>query len=84
MWRKAAEWLVSQGATVKTISLPHTPYALATYYILAPAEASSNLARYDGLRYGYRDKNSAAKSVPELYNESRTEGFGDEVIRRIV
>jgi aspartyl-tRNA(Asn)/glutamyl-tRNA(Gln) amidotransferase subunit A len=84
LWIEAAECLSARGATVKTVSLPHTPYALATYYVLAPAEASSNLARYDGLRFGYRDPNSAAKSVRELYTESRTAGFGNEVIRRIV
>ena len=64
------------------ISLPHTKYAVPTYYVLAPAEASSNLARFDGVRYGYRSENSS--NIEELYVNSRTEGFGDEVKRRIM
>ncbi|MBQ8671598.1 MAG: Asp-tRNA(Asn)/Glu-tRNA(Gln) amidotransferase subunit GatA [Alphaproteobacteria bacterium] len=82
-WDVASEYLKSRGANVKEISLPHTKYALATYYVLAPAEASSNLARYDGIRYGYRasDENM---SLDELYTATRTEGFGNEVKRRIM
>ncbi len=76
------ERLKAQGATVSEISLPHSEYALATYYILATAEASSNLARYDGARYGYRSSN--IKDLTEMYVRSRSEGFGKEVKRRIM
>jgi aspartyl-tRNA(Asn)/glutamyl-tRNA(Gln) amidotransferase subunit A len=76
---EAAERL---GARVVEVSLPHTPYAVATYYIVAMAEASSNLARFDGVRYGYRDPN--ASELTQLYEKSRGAGFGDEVKRRIV
>lgn len=80
-WDKAAEMLKDKGAQIVEISLPHTKYALATYYIIAPAEASSNLARYDGLRYGNRvDGNS----LDEMYINSRSLGFGKEVKRRIM
>ena len=80
-WDKAAQMLKDRGAEIVEISLPHTKYALATYYIIAPAEASSNLARYDGLRYGNRvDGNS----IDEMYINSRTQGFGKEVKRRIM
>ena len=80
-WDKAAEMLKDKGAEIVEVSLPHTKYALATYYIIAPAEASSNLARYDGLRYGNRvDGNS----IDEMYINSRTQGFGKEVKRRIM
>ena len=82
-WDKAAEMLKARGAIVKEISLPHTKYALATYYVLAPAEASSNLARYDGIRYGYRAE-AQGEHLDELYIRSRTEGFGKEVKRRIM
>lgn len=78
----AIDQLRSLGAEVKEISLPHTDAALAVYYILAPAEASSNLARFDGIRYGYRSKD--AKNLYELYCKSRGEGFGAEVKRRIM
>lgn len=71
-----------QGYEVKEVSLPHTRYCLDTYYIIATAEASSNLARYDGIRYGHRSKN--AKDVVDLYFQSRAEGFGAEVKRRII
>ncbi len=74
--------LESQGAKIVEISLPHTSYAIATYYIIAPAEASSNLARYDGVRYGLRSKNVA--SLSELYEKTRAEGFSSEVKRRIL
>jgi len=74
--------LQSLGATVKEISLPHTKYAVPTYYVVAPAEASSNLSRFDGVRYGYRcDK---PKDLLDLYTRTRAEGFGDEVKRRIL
>jgi len=74
--------LEKEGAVVEEMSLPHTEYAVATYYILATAEASSNLARYDGARYGYRSK--TIKNLEEMYTKSRSEGFGDEVKRRIM
>jgi len=80
--RAAAKALEAQGARIVEISLPHTKYALATYYLLAPAEASSNLARYDGVRFGHRAKD--AKGLRELYSKSREEGFGPEVKRRIM
>lgn len=70
------------GAEIVDISLPHTEYAVPTYYVLAPAEASSNLARFDGVRYGYRSEN--INSIEDLYVNSRSEGFGDEVKRRIM
>ncbi len=70
------------GAICEEVSLPHTDYAVPTYYIIAPAEASSNLARYDGVRFGHRSKE--AKELNEMYTQSRTEGFGDEVKRRIM
>jgi aspartyl-tRNA(Asn)/glutamyl-tRNA(Gln) amidotransferase subunit A len=76
------EKLKELGATVKEISLPHTDSAIATYYVLAPSEASSNLARFDGIRYGYKAKDY--NSLEELYTKTRTEGFGDEVKRRIM
>ena len=80
-WRKASEMLKSRGAEIVDISLPHTKYALATYYIVAPAEASSNLARYDGLRYGNRVDGA---HLDDMYINSRTAGFGREVKRRIM
>ena len=70
------------GATVEEISLPHTEYAIATYYILAPAEASANLARYDGVRYGYRTEDSS--NMIDMYKKTRSKGFGEEVKRRIM
>ena len=70
------------GVICKPVNLPHTEYALATYYIIAPAEASSNLARYDGIRFGFRD--AEAKSLREVYDRSRSRGFGPEVTRRIM
>ena len=78
----AIEKLRSQGAEIIEISLPHTKYSVSTYYVLQPAEASSNLAKYDGIRYGHRSVN--AKNVDELYVKSRSEGFGDEAKRRIM
>ncbi len=70
------------GATCKSVSLPHTQYAVAVYYLIAPAEASSNLARYDGVRYGFRDKE--AEELIQMYSDTRTKGFGSEVQRRII
>ena len=74
--------LEKQGASVQEISLPHTEYAIATYYIIAPAEASANLARYDGVRYGYRTEEPA--DLINMYKKTRSEGFGQEVKRRIM
>jgi len=82
LWAKGAEWLKAQGAEIVEVSLPHTKYALPAYYIVAPAEASSNLARYDGVRYGHRA--AGAKDITDLYEKSRGEGFGKEVRRRIL
>ena len=81
VWDKGIEMLKARGAEVVNISLPHTKYALATYYIIAPAEASSNLARYDGLRYGLR---VPGEHLDNMYINSRSEGFGKEVKRRIM
>ncbi len=80
--RDAIEALKDGGAEVVRLSLPHTEYAIATYYIIATAEASSNLARYDGVRYGYRE--ASAKALKEMYEKTRSEGFGTEVKRRIM
>jgi aspartyl-tRNA(Asn)/glutamyl-tRNA(Gln) amidotransferase subunit A len=82
-WEQGIAWLKDAGAEVVDISLPHTPYALATYYIIAPAEASSNLARYDGVRYGLRELPDGA-NLQEMYAATRAAGFGDEVKRRIL
>jgi aspartyl-tRNA(Asn)/glutamyl-tRNA(Gln) amidotransferase subunit A len=82
IWDKGAEWLKAQGAEIVEVSLPHTKYALPTYYIVAPAEASSNLARYDGVRFGHRA--AGVRDITELYEKSRAEGFGAEVQRRIL
>ncbi len=79
---EAVERLREAGARIREVSLPHTRFAVSTYYVLAPAEASSNLARYDGVRYGGRA--SEARSTLELYRASRTRGFGPEVVRRIM
>ncbi|MGL5100216.1 MAG: amidase family protein, partial [Fusobacteriaceae bacterium] len=72
----------SLGAEIVEVSLPHTKYSVSTYYVIQPAEASSNLAKYDGIRYGYRS--SDAKTSDEIYTKSRSQGFGDEVKRRIM
>jgi aspartyl-tRNA(Asn)/glutamyl-tRNA(Gln) amidotransferase subunit A len=80
--RQAMEVFSGAGALVQEVSLPHSAYVISAYYVLMTAEASSNLARYDGARYGYRA--AGAKDVTELYVRSRTEGFGDEVKRRIM
>ena len=81
LWEKGQAWLRDAGAELVEISLPHTKYALPAYYIIAPAEASSNLARYDGVRYGLRVE---ADSLDGMYGETRAAGFGDEVQRRIM
>jgi len=83
LWDKGAAWLKAQGAEIVEVSLPHTKYALPTYYIVAPAEASSNLARYDGVRFGHRTGGSI-HDITDLYEKSRAEGFGAEVQRRIL
>ncbi len=82
LWQKGIEILKKSGAKIVDISLPHTKYALPTYYIVAPAEASSNLARYDGVKYGYRSKKG--KNLIEMYENTRGEGFGNEVKRRVL
>ena len=81
LWQQGIEWLKAAGATPVEISLPHTKYALPTYYIIAPAEASSNLARYDGVRYGLR---VPGESLDQMYENTRAQGFGAEVRRRIL
>jgi aspartyl-tRNA(Asn)/glutamyl-tRNA(Gln) amidotransferase subunit A len=81
LWLKGMKWLEEAGAQTVEISLPHTHYALPTYYILAPAEASSNLARYDGVRYGLREEGA---TLDEMYEATRGKGFGAEVQRRIL
>ena len=81
LWQRGIDWLKDAGASMVEISLPHTPYALATYYIIAPAEASSNLARYDGVRFGLR---VPGESLDEMYENTRAAGFGAEVRRRIL
>lgn len=81
LWRQGIAWLKDAGASIVDISLPHTKYALPAYYIVAPAEASSNLARYDGVRYGLR---VPGKDIVDMYERTRASGFGDEVKRRIM
>lgn len=81
LWGEGAAWLKKAGAEITEISLPHTKYALPAYYIVAPAEASSNLARYDGVRYGLR---VPGKDITELYEKTRAAGFGAEVKRRVM
>jgi len=81
LWGQGVEWLRAAGATIVDISLPNTRHALPAYYIVAPAEASSNLARYDGVRYGLREP---GKDIAELYGKTRAAGFGDEVRRRVM
>ncbi|MEY4982769.1 MAG: Asp-tRNA(Asn)/Glu-tRNA(Gln) amidotransferase GatCAB subunit [Pseudomonadota bacterium] len=84
LWSKGAEMLRDAGAEIVDISLPHTKYALPAYYVIAPAEASSNLARYDGVRYGHRAKLAQGDGITEMYEKTRAEGFGPEVQRRIM
>ncbi len=81
LWSKGIEYIKNCGAEIIDISLPHTKYALPTYYIVAPAEASSNLARYDGVKYGFR---SLGENLIDMYEKTRSEGFGEEVKRRIM
>ncbi|NVO23374.1 Asp-tRNA(Asn)/Glu-tRNA(Gln) amidotransferase subunit GatA [Donghicola mangrovi] len=84
LWDEGAAMLKAAGAEIREISLPHTKYALPTYYVIAPAEASSNLARYDGVRYGHRAKLGSGDGINEMYEKTRAEGFGPEVKRRIM
>ena len=84
LWTRGAEMLRDAGARIVDISLPHTKYALPAYYVIAPAEASSNLARYDGVRYGHRAKLAQGDGITEMYEKTRAEGFGAEVKRRIM
>ena len=82
VWESGIKWLKEAGAEIIDVTLPHTKYALPTYYIVAPAEASANLARYDGVKYGYRSEN--IKDLEDMYSQTRAEGFGAEVKRRIL
>ena len=84
LWAKGREMLEDAGAKIVDVSLPHTKYALPAYYVIAPAEASSNLARYDGVRYGHRARLSQGDGVTEMYEKTRAEGFGSEVKRRVM
>ncbi len=84
LWDRGMDMLRDAGAQIVDISLPHTKYALPTYYVIAPAEASSNLARYDGVRYGHRAKLAQGDGITEMYEKTRAEGFGPEVQRRIM
>jgi aspartyl-tRNA(Asn)/glutamyl-tRNA(Gln) amidotransferase subunit A len=81
LWRKGAQWLQEAGAQTVEVSLPHTKYALPAYYIVAPAEASSNLARYDGVRFGLRED---GRDIVDMYERTRRSGFGKEVRRRVM
>ena len=84
LWTRGKEMLADAGAKVVDITLPHTKYALPAYYVIAPAEASSNLARYDGVRYGHRAKLAQGDGITEMYEKTRAEGFGAEVQRRVM
>ncbi len=84
LWAEGTEMLKAAGAEIVDISLPHTKYALPAYYVIAPAEASSNLARYDGVRYGHRATLGAGDGITEMYEKTRAEGFGHEVQRRVM
>ncbi|MCP5039024.1 MAG: Asp-tRNA(Asn)/Glu-tRNA(Gln) amidotransferase subunit GatA [Rhodobacteraceae bacterium] len=84
LWAEGTAMLKDAGAEIVDISLPHTKYALPAYYVIAPAEASSNLARYDGVRYGHRAKLAKGEGINEMYEKTRAEGFGDEVQRRLM
>jgi aspartyl-tRNA(Asn)/glutamyl-tRNA(Gln) amidotransferase subunit A len=84
LWADGADMLRDAGAEIVDISLPHTKYALPAYYVIAPAEASSNLARYDGVRYGHRAILDAGDGITEMYEKTRAEGFGPEVQRRVM
>jgi aspartyl-tRNA(Asn)/glutamyl-tRNA(Gln) amidotransferase subunit A len=84
LWQDGAAKLADAGAEMIDVSLPHTNYALPAYYVIAPAEASSNLARYDGARYGHRATLDAGDGITEMYEKTRAEGFGAEVQRRVM
>jgi aspartyl-tRNA(Asn)/glutamyl-tRNA(Gln) amidotransferase subunit A len=84
LWEDGTAMLKDAGAEIRDISLPHTKYALPAYYVIAPAEASSNLARYDGVRFGHRAKLAAGDGITEMYEKTRAEGFGSEVQRRVM
>ncbi|SFI59574.1 Asp-tRNA(Asn)/Glu-tRNA(Gln) amidotransferase subunit GatA [Jannaschia pohangensis] len=84
LWQDGIEMLRDAGAEIRDISLPHTKYALPTYYVIAPAEASSNLARYDGVRFGHRADIGQGDGITEMYEKTRAEGFGPEVQRRVM
>ncbi|MDU8913253.1 Asp-tRNA(Asn)/Glu-tRNA(Gln) amidotransferase subunit GatA [Aestuariicoccus sp. MJ-SS9] len=84
LWSDGTAMLKDAGAKIVDISLPHTKYALPAYYVIAPAEASSNLARYDGVRYGHRAKLAKGDGITEMYEKTRAEGFGPEVQRRVM
>ncbi|MBU0861623.1 MAG: Asp-tRNA(Asn)/Glu-tRNA(Gln) amidotransferase subunit GatA [Alphaproteobacteria bacterium] len=84
LWEDGTAMLRDAGADIRDISLPHTKYALPAYYVIAPAEASSNLARYDGVRFGHRAKLDKGDGITEMYEKTRAEGFGAEVQRRVM
>ena len=84
LWSEGRRMLEDAGARIVDISLPHTKYALPAYYVIAPAEASSNLARYDGVRYGHRARLDKGDGITEMYEKTRAEGFGHEVQRRVM
>ncbi len=84
LWSDGADMLRDAGAKIIDVSLPHTKYALPSYYVIAPAEASSNLARYDGVRYGRRAQIDTSEGITQMYEKTRAEGFGSEVQRRIM
>ncbi|MEM8732432.1 MAG: amidase family protein, partial [Pseudomonadota bacterium] len=84
LWSDGRKMLEEAGARMVDISLPHTKYALPAYYVIAPAEASSNLARYDGVRYGHRAQLDQGDGITEMYEKTRAEGFGHEVQRRVM
>ncbi len=84
LWAKGIDMLRDAGAVIRDISLPHTKYALPAYYVIAPAEASSNLARYDGVRYGHRAAVVQGDGITDMYEKTRAEGFGPEVQRRVM
>jgi len=84
LWQDGIAMMRDAGAVIRDISLPHTKYALPAYYVVAPAEASSNLARYDGVRYGHRARLAQGDGITEMYEKTRAEGFGREVQRRVM
>ncbi len=84
LWADGTAMLKDAGAEIRDITLPHTKYALPAYYVIAPAEASSNLARYDGVRFGHRAKLDAGDGITEMYEKTRADGFGSEVKRRVM